>query len=44
MHMTIVLKAALTVFKVKYAVIAEPTVLQKMFMCSICLTLRHYNS
>jgi len=29
-------------FKVKYTVITEPTVLQKTFMCSNCLTLRHY--
>jgi hypothetical protein len=32
-------------FKVKFTVIAEPTELQKTFMCSNnCLTLRHYYS
>jgi hypothetical protein len=32
-------------FKAKYTVIAEPTELQKTFMCSNnCLTLRHYYS
>jgi hypothetical protein len=31
-------------FKVKCTVIAEPTVLQKTFMCNNCLTLRHYYS
>jgi hypothetical protein len=31
-------------FKVKFTVIAEPTELQKTFMCSNnCLTLRHYD-
>lgn len=31
-------------FEIKYTVIVEPTVLQKTFMCSNCLTLRHYYS
>jgi hypothetical protein len=31
-------------FKAKYTVIAEPIELQKTFMCSNCLTLRHYYS
>jgi hypothetical protein len=31
-------------FEIKYTVKAEPTVLQKTFMCSNCLTLRHYYS
>jgi len=31
-------------FEIKYIIIAEPTVLQKTFMCSNCLTLRHYYS
>jgi hypothetical protein len=31
-------------FEIKYTIIAEPTVLQKTFMCSNCLTLRHYYS
>jgi hypothetical protein len=31
-------------FEIKFTVITEPTVLQKMFMCSNCLTLRHYYS
>jgi hypothetical protein len=31
-------------FKIKCTVIAEPTVLQKTFMCNNCLILRHYYS
>jgi len=31
-------------FEIKYTDKAEPTVLQKTFMCSNCLTLRHYYS
>jgi hypothetical protein len=31
-------------FKIKYTDKSEPTVLQKTFMCSNCLTLRHYYS
>jgi hypothetical protein len=31
-------------FEIKYTVKAEPTVLQKTFMCSNRLTLRHYYS
>jgi len=31
-------------FEMKYTDKAEPTVLQKSFMCSNCLTLRHYYS
>jgi len=31
-------------FEIKYTVITELTVLQKTFMCSNCLTLRHYYS
>jgi hypothetical protein len=31
-------------FEIKYTVKAEPTVLQKTFMCSNRLTLRHYHS
>jgi hypothetical protein len=31
-------------FKAKYTVIAELIELQKSFMCSNCLTLRHYYS
>jgi hypothetical protein len=31
-------------FEIKFTDKAEPTVLQKTFMCSNCLTLRHYYS
>lgn len=31
-------------FEIKYTDKAEPTILQKTFMCSNCLTLRHYYS
>jgi hypothetical protein len=31
-------------FEIKFTVITEPTVLQKTFMCSNCLTLKHYYS
>jgi hypothetical protein len=41
--MTIVMKAAFTVLK-QSTFIAEPTELQKTFMWSNCLTLRHYYS
>jgi hypothetical protein len=31
-------------FEMKYTDKVEPTVLQKSFMCSNCLTMRHYYS